>query len=77
MNNRAQVYLSKNQDSTACGLGVLQKPVIMMQLFIFEGRCFDLKELFCLLWIQSVMIQFCICNIYIFAVWRNNIWRSV
>lgn len=47
-NNRAQVYLSKNQDSTACGLSVLLmvKPVITMQLFIFEERSSDLKELF-------------------------------
>lgn len=73
VNNRAQVYLSKNQDSTVCGPGVLLKLVITMQLFIFEERSFDLKELFCLLWIQFVMIQFCISNIYICRVKEQHL----
>lgn len=65
--------MSKNQDSTACSPSVLLKPVIMMQLFIFEERSFDLTELFCLLQIQSVVIQFHIYNINIFAMSRSNI----
>lgn len=73
VNNKAEVYLSKNQDSTACSPSVLLKPVIMVLLFIFEERSFDLTELFCLLQIQSVMIQFCIYHINIFAMSRSNI----